>query len=56
MESFSIGGQLNASDFYRYCVELKREVRLYNKHRVFGTNTAKRGVLDRSFGVRYSDS
>ena len=51
MERFSIGGQVNAGGFYPYYVELEKEEILYNRLRVFGTNTSKRGAR-----VRRTDS
>jgi len=46
-----MGVQVNAGGFYPYYVELEMEDKLYNIHRVFGTNTLKRGAR-----VRRTDS
>ena len=39
-----MGKQSNAGGVYPYYGELEKENKLYNRHRVFGMNTAKRGA------------
>jgi len=51
IERISIGEQAKVFRFYPYSVELEREVTLYNRRRVFGANTTKRGAR-----VRRTDS
>ena len=46
-----MSGQVKAGGFYPYYVELEMEDRLYNRYRVCGTNTSKRGAP-----VRRTDS